>query len=127
MNNVTALLLDDNRNNLTILQRELLKNGFLVTAINHPSRLKETLQRIDHIDLIFLDLEMPTISGYDVFKQLRELGIDVPIVAHSVHVDHMTEVRAKGFSGFIPKPLDTNRLMDSVDKILSGKKVWAIS
>jgi len=120
----SALLIDDDRNTLTILQFELLKLGYIVTAVNHPSRVHETLERMDQIDIIFLDLEMPVSSGFEVLEQLREMDLDAPIIAHTVHLDYLNEMRRKGFNGLIAKPLNLDTLSDSLHQVIKGESVW---
>lgn len=120
----SALLIDDDRNTLTVLQSELLKLGYIVTAVNHPARVNETLERMDQIDVIFLDLEMPVTSGFEVLKQLHEMDIDAPIIAHTVHIDYLNEMRREGFNGLISKPLDLDTLSENLNRIIDGESVW---
>jgi len=120
----SALLIDDDRNTLTVLQSELLKLGYIVTAVNHPSRVNETLERMNQIDVIFLDLEMPVSNGFEVLKELREMDIDAPIIAHTVHIDYLNEMRREGFDGMISKPLNLNTLSESLNRIIDGESVW---
>lgn len=123
-NSKSALLIDDDRNTLTVLQFELLKLGYIVTAVNHPARVNETLERMDQIDVVFLDLEMPVSSGFEVLKQLREMDIDAPIIAHTVHIDYLNEMRREGFDGMIAKPLNFDILPETLDRIINGESVW---
>ena len=120
----SALLIDDDRNTLTVLQSELLKLGYIVTAVNHPARVSETLERMDQIDVIFLDLEMPVTNGFEILKQLREMDIDAPIIAHTVHIDYLNEMRREGFNGLISKPLDLDTLSENLNRIIDGESVW---
>ncbi|MEL6408717.1 MAG: response regulator [Chloroflexota bacterium] len=120
----TALLLDDDRNTLVVLQSQLVLMGWIVTAINHPSRLEETLERLDQIDIIFLDLEMPVANGFQVLKQLREMDIDAPVVAHTVHVDHLNKIRREGFDAMVAKPLNLEALPNTLERIIAGEAVW---
>jgi CheY-like chemotaxis protein len=120
----SALLIDDDRNTLTVLQSELLKLGYIVTAVNHPSRVHETLERMNQIDVIFLDLEMPVANGFEVLKELREMDIDAPIIAHTIHLDYLNEMRREGFDGMIAKPLNLTTLSESLNRIIDGESVW---
>ena len=120
----SALLIDDDRNTLTVLQSELLKLGYIVTAVNHPSRVNETLERMNQIDVIFLDLEMPVSNGFEVLKELREMDIDAPIIAHTIHLDYLNEMRREGFDGMIAKPLNLKTLSESLNRIIDGESVW---
>ena len=124
LHNKTALLVDDNRSNLLVIQSELLRLGFVVTAVNHPDRVAQTLDAMDRIDVVFLDLEMPSQDGFGVFKNLLELGIDAPIVAYTVHLEQLAKVREAGFAGLIAKPLDIDRFPAALEDILKGCKVW---
>jgi CheY-like chemotaxis protein len=126
MKSKSALLIDDDRNTLHVLQAELLKLGYIVSSINHPARVSETLERLDQIDVVFLDLEMPVSNGYEVLKQLREMDIDAPIIAHTVHYDEMNQIRREGFDGMLVKPLRLEKLPEDLDRILDGEKVWQI-
>jgi two-component system, cell cycle response regulator DivK len=124
LHNKTALLVDDNRSNLLVIQSELLRLGFVVTAVNHPDRVAQTLEAMDRIDIVFLDLEMPSQDGFVVFENLLALGIEAPIVAYTVHLDQLAKVREAGFNGLIAKPLDIDRFPAALEDILKGGKVW---
>jgi two-component system capsular synthesis sensor histidine kinase RcsC len=119
-----ALIIDDNQANLTIIQRALQQLGFNVTTVNHPNRINATLEAMNDIDIIFLDIEMPTMDGYKVHQKLTEFGIQAPIIAHTVHTDEINLMRATGFKGIIGKPLDIDQLPQRIDDILSGTNRW---
>lgn len=123
---LSALLIDDNRNNLVVLQMELINLGYVVTAVNHPARLEDTLDAMDKIDIVFLDLEMPHASGYDVLDQIREIGLDVPVVAYTIHIEELNRIKKHGFSGIVSKPLKIEALPNTIENILNGKKVWRV-
>jgi CheY-like chemotaxis protein len=80
------------------------------------------------VDVVFLDLEMPKLNGYNVFDYLKnEVGITAPIVAHTVHVSESNVVRSLGFDAFICKPIDSDIFHDQLQQILNGDRVWIVS
>jgi len=80
-------------------------------------------------DIILLDLSMPFgVSGYDVFDFIRESEIfdSVPVIAVSA-LDPTVEIpkaRAKGFAGFISKPLKLLYFAEQIASVTTGVKVW---
>lgn len=121
-----ALIIDDNSSNMNVLVRLLDKQEVSTTKVLDPKQLKNTLQSIGHVDVVFLDLEMPMIDGFQVFDQLKSDARfdDVPIIAYSVHVSEITEVHKYGFDGFLGKPLDSDRFPDQLQRIFNGEGVW---
>jgi two-component system cell cycle response regulator DivK len=125
MANVHALIIDDNAYNVEVLQRLLATSGHSFTTLQDPLRLEDVASELDQIDIVFLDLEMPKRSGYEMLQILRDdLGLTVPVVAYTVHTSEMNEARALGFDGFLGKPLDPNRFPDQLAHLLAGQSVW---
>ncbi len=82
---------------------------------------------VEKIDLIFLDLEMPGISGYQMHDILSEkYGSDIPIVAYTVHSNEINAAREKGFHSFLGKPLNIQRFGSQIARILAGEHVWEV-
>jgi len=122
-----ALVIDDDLFNLKILNRLLVVEGVDYTAIQDPTQIASTLDSIQQIDFVFLDLEMPKIDGYNAFKLLQsKLGVDVPIIACTVHTNEMETTRNLGFAGFISKPLDIVRFPEQFNRIKNNLPVWDI-
>ncbi len=121
-----ALIVDDNARNVNVLARLLAAEGVDNTQVLEPLKLDATLQGMDDVNVVFLDLEMPDMDGYEVLEKLKDDDRfdSVPIVAYTVHVSEMQETHSKGFDGFLGKPLDSDRFSDQLDRILSGEPVW---
>ncbi|HEX2618780.1 MAG TPA: response regulator, partial [Phototrophicaceae bacterium] len=86
--------------------------------------LSAILPGLKLVDVVFLDLEMPGLDGYQVKEMLRSSLGDTPIVAYTVHVSEINEVRNLGFNGFLGKPLDNARFPGQLARILRGEAVW---
>src|SRR4051794_35028090 len=120
-----ALIIDDNARNLEVLAALLNAQGLDVTSVKDPTRAITEIQKIEHLDIIFCDLEMPKMDGYGLLPQLRQqVGPMVPIIGCSVHVSEIDTARRLGFSGFIGKPLDADSFPRQLERILNAKPVW---
>jgi two-component system cell cycle response regulator DivK len=122
-----ALVIDDNRDNLSILVQMLSMQGVDATTIQDPTTLDVTLESNPAIDVVFVDLEMPGISGFDLLEKFRATRQfdGVPIIAYTVHVSEISVVRDRGFDGFIGKPLDADKFPQQIQRILNGEPVWS--
>ena len=119
-----ALVIDDNAQNRKVLVQLLAKQGVDSTEVPDSRKLGTNLPTMGPIDVVFLDLEMPGLDGYDVKNLLREQLGATPIIAYTVHVSEMNVVRQSGFDGFIGKPVDNARFPDQLARILNGQQVW---
>jgi two-component system cell cycle response regulator DivK len=90
--------------------------------------LNASLNTIPIPDIIFLDLEMPFINGYDVLDYIRQDSnlSQVPIVAYTTHTSHMNTAHQAGFHSFLGKPLDSTLFPDQIHRILNGEHVWEV-
>jgi two-component system cell cycle response regulator DivK len=126
MSNYHALIVDDNQKNVSILAQMLTMNGVSSTTVNSSRQLEESLPSLGRVDVIFLDLEMPGIDGYQIKDFLREdpRFDGVPIIAYTVHISEINVVQNLGFDGFLGKPLDADRFPEQLERILNGEPVW---
>ncbi len=123
-------IIEDNLANRTIEQMILERNG-AKTAIERygGSETIKNLKAFAPIDIIIMDLMLPEgVSGFDVADNIRKLPEfeRVPIVAVSATdpAESMPKVVAKGFAGFISKPIDFDLFPKQIARILDGEKIW---
>ena len=124
MNQTHALVIDDNPHNLKVLVQMLARQDVASTTVENPATLPGLLSSLQHIDVVFLDLEMPGMDGYRAKDLLKSHFDDTPIIAYTVHVSEINTVREMGFDGFLSKPLDHQRFPDLLRRILQGEHVW---
>lgn len=76
-------------------------------------------------DLLLLDLDMPSTSGFNALTYLRTHHPQLPIVIVSAHEDPLLMRRAidHGALGFIPKSTDINTLRIALEQVLAGN-LW---
>ena len=70
--------------------------------------------------MIFMDMQMPNVNGYEATKALRSEGVATPIVALTANVMKGDDIKcfAAGCDDFIGKPLDRQRMLDVIGKYL---------
>ena len=120
------LYIEDNPGNRMLVRRILEVEGYSVKeAVDGPSGLEVAAQ--EQPDLILLDINLPEIDGYDLAKRIRGMSHlhNVPILAVTANVMQGDRERAleAGCDGFIPKPIDVDKLPEQVKSALARGRV----
>ncbi|HRL12347.1 MAG TPA: response regulator [Aggregatilineales bacterium] len=128
MNERMALIIDDNLLNIEILALLLEQQGIASTAVERSQYVREAVAALARVDLVFLDINMPYLTGYQLLRLLKDDPrlIRVPVVAYTVHLNEQERARAAGFDGFLGKPLSVQRFPDQLRRILQGDSVWEV-
>jgi CheY-like chemotaxis protein len=120
----TILIAEDYDDNRELLRLVLSGANYQVReARNGRECLKSA--REDPPDLIMVDLSMPELDGWEVFRQLKanSLTASIPCVAVTAHSDTDRDRALKsGFNGFVAKPFKTEELLSTVAKLVSTQK-----
>ncbi len=125
MGNTKALVIDDTYEDCVVLTEMLADESVTSVFVQDPRDLETTLDKLDRVDVVFLDLEMPGLNGYEVLDNLKSIhNLAVPIVAYTVHLSESATANQMGFDCFIGKPLDVTRFPDQLRRILAGQRVW---
>lgn len=129
MTAVNVLIIDDNQPNSKILSMLLKTQGVESFILNNPVKLDEFISTLPQINIVFLDLEMPMVNGFQVMDKLRadDGFATTQIIAYSVHSSELANTNRYGFDGFIGKPIDSDKFPEVLNNILAGKSVWIAS
>ncbi len=117
------MVVDDTDDVRLMITQSLVLAGYrVVEAINGQEAVE--LVRRKCPDLILMDLNMPVLDGLSATKRIRdykEQCRDVPVVAITAYdADGMRNIAFKaGCNGYIPKPIDLDRLEQVVTRFLS--------
>lgn len=123
-----AVVVDDNDDNVVVLSELLAMNGVDCIPIYRPTDVLAVLNSLQSLNLVFLDLEMPRMNGYEVLETVKQhprFG-DVPVVAYTVHVSEVNTAHRVGFHSFIGKPIDADAFPTQLARLLQGEQVWSI-
>ncbi|MCB1141532.1 MAG: response regulator [Leptospiraceae bacterium] len=117
------LIVDDEEINLYLFKDLLNSKGFknLLTAENGQDAIDLALS--ESPDIIFLDINLPDISGFDVNSKLKELNCTSEVIAFTG--DATSEVFEKcnqeGIRYILKKPAKLNNILDTLEKFLDSK------
>lgn len=110
------MIVDDDPRILTTLERNLDLEGYdVVTAMSGG----EALARIDGIDLVILDLNLPGIDGVEVCRRIRFTS-DVPVLMLTARdeISDRVEGLDAGADDYLVKPFATEELLARVRALL---------
>jgi two-component system sensor histidine kinase/response regulator len=119
-----VVIVDDNSTNLNILTHALEKAGMKVTSfLDARDSLAEVIRvnsTGEPFDIAILDIQMPSMSGYDLAKQIRsEIGDSLPIMAFTSETEGgANKCLAWGFNGYLPKPIRRTKLYKMIEHLL---------
>ena len=120
--NKKILLVEDNELNFEIAKTVLEEAGFIIDGASNG---KEAVDKATNntYDVILMDIQMPIMDGYEATKELRRLGNRTPIIAMTANAFSEDRRKAKevGMDGYIPKPIDVNKLVSIIMNILSDQ------
>jgi signal transduction histidine kinase/CheY-like chemotaxis protein/HAMP domain-containing protein len=118
----TALVVDDDYRNVFALTALLERSGMTVVGADSGKDALAILQATPGIDIVFMDIMMPIMDGYETMRAVRAMPqfADLPIVAVTAKVMADEEGRCieAGASSYVPKPVDTARLLLAVGRWL---------
>lgn len=124
---VHVLIVDDNEVGVKVLAQLVQYTGASYEAIQDPALLPQEAEAFRRFDVIFLDLEMPKADGFEVLRTLKgNLGVDMPIIAYTVHTSEIHKAMEEGFDGFLGKPLIKELFPQQLERILKREPVWEL-
>lgn len=118
------LVVDDDKNTRRLIEAVLSRENYTVTTAENG---EQALQRLDeqHTDLIVLDIMMPKIDGYELTRQLRAAGNELPILM--VSAKQLPADRHRGFlvgtDDYVTKPIDEQELLLRIKALLRRARI----
>jgi len=115
------LVVDDNREFVKFLSRDLLPQyGYeTLTALTGRDALRLITE--EQPDLVLLDVQMPDISGLDVLKEISRQKLQVPVVMMTAHGSESIAVKAfqLGAKDYLMKPFELDLAHAAIERQLT--------
>lgn len=128
LSSIHALIIEDDKTSVDVLIDLFQQNEVNYTVLYDNRNVIPMLQQLDHTDVIFLDLEMPDNTGYEILKAIQSSPdfAHIPVVAYTSHSSEMANAREAGFHSFLGKPLRGIAFADQLEKIINKEPVWVV-
>ncbi len=114
------LIVDDKQPTILLLERMLLGVGYIAVSSTLDSGQVCDLHRLNHYDLILLDLQMPGLDGFDVMAALKSIDTEdyLPVLVITAHPGHKQQALQSGAMDFISKPFELAEVLMRVRNML---------
>lgn len=121
----TALVIEDNPNNMVLICDILEFNGYSVIQAETGTSGFEIAK--SHLpDFIILDIQLPDINGFNVLEKIRENAIteNIPVIAMTSYAMAGDKAKfiAAGCDGYVEKPIEPGLVIKQIQKALKKSK-----
>lgn len=119
--NKKILLVEDNEINKMVTRKFLSSYKINLDIISDGKEAYDAILK-NNYDLVLLDINIPSMSGYEISKKIRDKGIEVPIIA--VTASELSEIEEKayalGMNDIIIKPFQKQKLIHTLSKFFNN-------
>ena len=122
----SILIVDDQESNVALLEQLLAQAGYThVSSTGDPQRVC-ALHRKNRYDLILLDLQMPSMDGFQVLEALKTNETDAytPVIVLTAQPGHKVRALQSGAKDFISKPFDLVEVETRIHNMLEVRMLY---
>ena len=119
-----VLLVEDNELNMEIARFIIENEGAKVTCATNGKEAVDIYKNApESFDIILMDIMMPEMDGYEATRMIREMDLNIPIVAMTANAFMEDKIKAKkaGMNAHVSKPLDKDVLIRVISKLCGYK------
>jgi len=116
------LIVEDNPANRLLVVKILAQIGFTAdvdVAVNGLEAVK--VVSLSSYDLIFMDLQMPGMDGYEAMRKIRSNGDIIQpriiVISANVQSEDVSNSYRAGADGFLPKPIDREAMINIINAV----------
>ena len=111
---INAIIIDDEKDGAEVLQFLINENcdNVRILAIEHSVEKGIEVIKKHKPDLVFLDIEMPTGTGFDVIQETKEVGYETIFITAYEH--YAIKAFKTNAIDYLLKPVDVDELVNAV-------------
>ncbi len=124
MNNIKILWADDEIDHLKAHLLFLEERGYELTTVTNGLDATDKVKEMNY-DLVFLDENMPGISGLEALKIIKEIDGNLPVVMITKNEeDHiMEDAIGSKIADYLIKPVNPRQILSTIKKLTDGKRL----
>ena len=117
------LIAEDDEISFVYLENILENIAEQIVRAKDGREVVELAKQSKNIDLIFMDIKMPHLNGFEATKEIRKFNKEVFIIAQSAFTQENYKQKAKeaGCNAFISKPINQQKLLTLISKVTTEK------
>jgi len=124
-NNYKILYIEDNLSNQKLINRFLSSRNDIELFVAVTAEAGLDIIMNQQLDLILLDITLPGMDGFEVLKKLQSNPVteSIPVIAVTANATpaDINQGMGAGFNEYLTKPININRLNDTLDRFLMKK------
>ncbi|MBN2350885.1 MAG: response regulator [Bacteroidales bacterium] len=116
--NKTILVVEDDLHSFSYLKELLKRAGATVVWAQDGETAVEMSKNNTNIDLILMDIQLPSLNGFDATKEIRKFKSNLPIIAQTAYAmdgDKEKSVLA-GCDDYVSKPIEPQNLFAKINQ-----------
>ena len=118
----TVLLVDDEYLVRGVLSEILKEAGFAVVPAENGAQAIEILSRLSHVDLVFSDIKMAPLDGFELAKWVHEHKPGLPVILTSGYSGKTNMAAELNGAQLFRKPFDFDAVVEKIRDTLGCKR-----
>jgi PAS domain S-box-containing protein len=120
--NKKCIIVDDNKDVLTYLNRILLDTGISILIARSGYEAIELIKSSTDIDVVLLDMQMPGMNGIEAAKEIRKIRENLPIIAQTAFIfeDDKDIILEAGCDACLIKPIRKEHLLTVMSSFIKS-------
>lgn len=121
----TILIAEDDETNYRYLEILITRKhpNIIIHKATDGQQAIDKCKMYPEIEIVFMDIQLPFVDGFEATRQIREFGSQMPVIAQSAYskISDVTKAKECGCDDYITKPITMERLYEVMAKYLSAE------
>jgi CheY-like chemotaxis protein/two-component sensor histidine kinase len=120
--NEIILVAEDDTINFMLLKKIIESRNHTVLRAKNGQEAVDICTENPNITLVFMDIKMPILDGYQAFEKIKEIKPELPVIAQTAYAsfEDKEKMMQFGFMHCITKPLDKEKVFEMLDSVFMG-------